>query len=80
MGMDVFRMGYLEPQHCVPESKSLQSFFDPQDDNAYILSYLACLLRDPNFTIHRYEAEFQLTFPEFHFETEAKVDFPSACI
>ena len=22
----------------------------------------------------------QLTFPEFHFETEAKVDFPSACI
>ena len=20
------------------------------------------------------------TFPEFHFETEAKVDFPSACI
>ena len=25
---------------------------------------------------------YQLTFriPEFHFETEAKVDFPSACI
>ena len=23
---------------------------------------------------------FKLTFPEFHFETEAKVDFPSACI
>ena len=22
----------------------------------------------------------QLTFPEFHFETEAKVDFPSVCI
>ena len=22
----------------------------------------------------------ELTFPEFHFETEAKVDFPSACI
>ena len=22
----------------------------------------------------------KLTFPEFHFETEAKVDFPSACI
>ena len=22
----------------------------------------------------------QLTFPGFHFETEAKVDFPSACI
>ena len=22
----------------------------------------------------------QLTFPEFHFETEAKVDFSSACI
>ena len=22
----------------------------------------------------------QLTFPEFDFETEAKVDFPSACI
>ena len=22
----------------------------------------------------------QLAFPEFHFETEAKVDFPSACI
>ena len=22
----------------------------------------------------------QLTFTEFHFETEAKVDFPSACI
>ena len=22
----------------------------------------------------------QLTFPEFHFETEAKVDFPTACI
>ena len=22
----------------------------------------------------------QLTFPEFHFETEAKVDFPSACL
>ena len=22
----------------------------------------------------------QLTFPEFHFETEARVDFPSACI
>ena len=22
----------------------------------------------------------QLTFPEFHFETEAKIDFPSACI
>ena len=22
----------------------------------------------------------QLTFPEFHFEIEAKVDFPSACI
>ena len=22
----------------------------------------------------------QLTFPEFHFETETKVDFPSACI
>ena len=22
----------------------------------------------------------QLTFPKFHFETEAKVDFPSACI
>ena len=22
----------------------------------------------------------QLTFPEFYFETEAKVDFPSACI
>ena len=22
----------------------------------------------------------QLTFPEFHFETDAKVDFPSACI
>ena len=21
----------------------------------------------------------KLTFPEFHFETEAKVDFPSAC-
>ena len=24
--------------------------------------------------------QYQLTFPEFHFETEAKVDFPSACI
>ena len=24
--------------------------------------------------------KFQLTFTEFHFETEAKVDFPSACI
>ena len=24
--------------------------------------------------------ESELTFPEFHFETEAKVDFPSACI
>ena len=23
---------------------------------------------------------YELTFPEFHFETEAKVDFPSACI
>ena len=22
----------------------------------------------------------RLSFPEFHFETEAKVDFPSACI
>ena len=22
----------------------------------------------------------ELTFPEFHFETEAKVDFPTACI
>ena len=22
----------------------------------------------------------ELTFPEFHFEIEAKVDFPSACI
>ena len=22
----------------------------------------------------------ELTFPEFHFKTEAKVDFPSACI
>ena len=22
----------------------------------------------------------KLTFPEFHFETEAKVDFPSPCI
>ena len=22
----------------------------------------------------------QLTFPEFHYETEAKVDFSSACI
>ena len=26
------------------------------------------------------ESSRQLTFPEFHFETEAKVDFPSACI
>ena len=24
--------------------------------------------------------QMKLTFPEFHFETEAKVDFPSACI
>ena len=24
--------------------------------------------------------ELELTFPEFHFEIEAKVDFPSACI
>ena len=24
--------------------------------------------------------EIKLTFPEFHFETEAKVDFPSVCI
>ena len=23
---------------------------------------------------------FKLAFPEFHFETEAKVDFPSACM
>ena len=27
-----------------------------------------------------FEAPYQLTFPEFHFETEAKVDFPTACI
>ena len=26
------------------------------------------------------QCEQELTFPEFHFETEAKVDFPSACI
>ena len=26
------------------------------------------------------DGQYQLTFPEFHFETEAKVDFPSACI
>ena len=24
--------------------------------------------------------EYDLTFPEFHIETETKVDFPSACI
>ena len=24
--------------------------------------------------------ELKLTFPKFHYETEAKVDFPSACI
>ena len=26
------------------------------------------------------EAGFELTFPEFHFETEAEVDFPSTYI
>ena len=28
----------------------------------------------------RFLGKLELTFPEFHFETEAKVDFPSACI
>ena len=31
-------------------------------------------------TLTAIEKNYQLTFPEFHFETEAKVDFPSACI
>ena len=36
----------------------------------------------PDFLIWKYPPGLlrQLTFPEFHFETEAKVDFPSACI
>ena len=31
-------------------------------------------------TMLEYFFHVELTFPEFHFETEAKVDFPSACI
>ena len=30
--------------------------------------------------VHGWNWLVELTFPEFHFETEAKVDFPSACI
>ena len=33
-----------------------------------------------NITSHNWIYWPQLTFPEFQFETEAKVDFPSACI
>ena len=44
----------------------------------FLTSFLACgnfrILRDPVMECA------QLIFPEFHFETEAKVDFPSACM
>ena len=30
--------------------------------------------------VHPLDSSSQLAFPEFHFEIEAKVDFPSACI
>ena len=33
-----------------------------------------------SYRLHPNRLRVQLTFPEFHFETEAKVDFPSACI
>ena len=39
---------------------------------------LSCLKSGVEFDMN--DILYELTFPEFHFETEAKVDFPSACI
>ena len=46
------------------------------NDISNLLTLNICVIAHKN----KREDFTQLTFPEFHFETEAKVDFPSACI
>ena len=55
-------------------SIEIKSLSNSKGDNNVSFRPLANYDKDKNVTVN------QLTFPEFHFETEAKVDFPSACI
>ena len=80
----------LQTSILICSSAHCRLFFElPQCFTFWIILYFHAILRV--FVLYSQDGDnissdfpetlhIELTFPEFHFETVAKVDFPSACI
>ena len=79
-----FGVNYKKSRELQGKTKKLETdkAKDPSKNEILAQKFqdLICYLELRQFHICQICICLQLTFPEFHFETEAKVDFPSACL